>query len=133
MYSYGFKNVISHLLIGTGIGKYAEGMLEVGFDLSYYGASTDPHNLFYELAGTFGIVWSVLLVDLLIKLFIWNYKRAVNRVNLFALCLVLLVPFVGLSSSSCMEKNYIYLALLIPLVQYKLYKKQIQYQWGRFT
>ena len=123
MYSFGIQNVISHMLIGTGIGKYAEGMFELGFnnDSAFYGASADPHNLFYELAGTFGIVWAIFLILLLVKLLIWNLKRSYIKENLYSLGLVLIIPFVGLASSSCMEKNYIYLALLIPAVYYRLY------------
>lgn len=123
MYSIGIQNVISHMLIGTGIGKYAEGMFELGFnnDSAFYGASADPHNLFYELAGTFGIVWAIFLILLLVKLLIWNLKRSYIKENLYSLGLVLIIPFVGLASSSCMEKNYIYLALLIPAVYYRLY------------
>jgi len=123
MYSFGIQNVISHMLIGTGIGKYAEGMFELGFnnDSAFYGASADPHNLFYELAGTFGIVWAIFLILLLVKLLIWNLKRAYIKENLYSLGLVLIIPFVGLASSSCMEKNYIYLALLIPVVYYRFY------------
>lgn len=123
MYSIGIQNVISHMLIGTGIGKYAEGMFELGFnnDSAFYGASADPHNLFYELAGTFGIVWAIFLILLLVKLLIWNMKRSYIKENLYSLGLVLIIPFVGLASSSCMEKNYIYLALLIPAVYYRLY------------
>ena len=123
MYSFGIQNVISHMLIGTGIGKYAEGMFELGFrnDAAFYGASADPHNLFYELAGTFGIVWAIFLILLLVKLLIWNLKRSYIKENLYSLGLVLIIPFVGLASSSCMEKNYIYLALLIPAVYYRFY------------
>ena len=123
MYSFGIQNVISHMLIGTGIGKYAEGMFELGFnnDSEFYGASADPHNLFYELAGTFGIVWAIFLILLLVKLLIWNLKRSYIKENLYSLGLVLIIPFVGLASSSCMEKNYIYLALLIPAVYYRFY------------
>ena len=123
MYSIGIQNVISHMLIGTGIGKYAEGMFELGFnnDSAFYGASADPHNLFYELAGTFGIVWAIFLILLLVKLLIWNLKRSYIKENLYSLGLVLIIPFVGLASSSCMEKNYIYLALLIPAVYYRFY------------
>ena len=123
MYSIGIQNVISHMLIGTGIGKYAEGMFELGFnnDSAFYGASADPHNLFYELAGTFGIVWAIFLILLLVKLLIWNLKRSYIKENLYSLGLVLIIPFVGLASSSCMEKNYIYLALLIPVVYYRFY------------
>lgn len=121
MYSVGIQNVTSHMLIGTGIGEYAENMIDLGFNTKYYGASADPHNLFYELAGTFGIVWAILLILFLFKLLIWNLKRATNRENLFAFGLVFIIPFVGLASSSCMEKNYIYLALLIPAVYYRFY------------
>lgn len=123
MYSFGIQNVISHMLIGTGIGKYAEGMFELGFnnDSEFYGASADPHNLFYELAGTFGIVWAIFLILLLVKLLIWNLKRSYIKENVYSLGLVLIIPFVGLASSSCMEKNYIYLALLIPAVYYRFY------------
>ena len=121
MYSFGIKNVISHMLIGTGIGKYSDGMINVGYDLSYRGASADPHNLFYELAGTFGIVWAILLIVYLIKLMFWNLNRVSNNENLYVFGLVYIIPFVGLASSSCMEKNYIYLALLIPAIYYRLY------------
>lgn len=124
MYSFGIKNVISHMLIGTGIGKYSEGMIKLGFEVKNSGASADPHNLFYELAGTFGIIWSVLLIILLIKLIAWSLKRSANREYLFYFGLVYIIPFVGLASSSCMEKNYIYLALLIPLIQYRIYKNR---------
>lgn len=120
MYSFGIKNVTSHMLFGTGIGEYAENMIDLGFNTGYYGASADPHNLFYELAGTFGIVWAILLIILLFRLLVWNLKRSTNRKNLYALGLVFIIPFVGLASSSCMEKNYIYLALLIPAVYYRL-------------
>ena len=121
MYSIGIQNVTSHMLFGTGIGEYAENMLDLGFNTAYYGASADPHNLFYELAGTFGIAWAILLIILLMKLSIWNLKRAANIENLYAFGLVFIIPFVGLASSSCMEKNYIYLALLIPAVYYRFY------------
>ena len=121
MYSFGIKNVISHLLIGTGIGKYAEGMISLGFDTGYYGASADPHNLFYELAGVFGIVWAILLIILLVKLAIWNLKKSSNNNYVYYFGLILLIPFIGFASSSCMEKNYIYLALLIPAAYYRFY------------
>ena len=130
MYSFGLKNVISHMLIGNGIGKYTEGMIEQGFDVSYSGASADPHNLFFELAGTFGVIWSVLLIILLVKLFTWNLKRAANRQYLYFFGLVLIIPFVGLASSSCMEKNYIYLALLIPMIQYRIYINRLNTNCG---
>ena len=119
MYSIGIKNVLTHMWFGTGIGNYGEGMVELGFDLKRAGASADPHNLFYELAGVFGIVWAILLVILLLKLLMYFFKKSSDKVNLFYLGLVYIIIFVGFSSSSCMEKNYIYLALLIPLVNYR--------------
>ena len=121
MYSLGIQNVLSHMLFGTGIGKYSEGMFELGFNQKFDSASADPHNLFYELAGTFGIIWSILLIVLLFKLIVWNIKRASIKENLFCFGLVYIIPFVGLASSSCMEKNYIYLALLIPLLYYRFF------------
>ena len=119
MYSIGIKNVLTHMWFGTGIGNYGEGMVELGFDLKKTGASADPHNLFYELAGVFGIVWAILLVILLLKLLTYFFKKTSDKVNLFYLGLVYIIIFVGFASSSCMEKNYIYLALLIPLVNYR--------------
>ena len=125
MYSLGIKNVMKHMWFGTGIGKYEAGMLELGFDAKkYYVASANPHNLFYELAGVFGIIWAIMLIVFLLKLALWYLKMPKNKENIYSLVLVIIVPFVGLSSSSCMEKNYIYMALLIPLIQYRLYKNR---------
>lgn len=124
MYTYGFKNVISHMWFGTGIGKYGEGMLSVGFNQSQHGVSVDPHNLFFELAGVFGIIWAILLIILLLKLLFHYFKIAYKNKNIYYFGLVYIIPFIGLSSSSCMEKNYIYLALLIPLIHYKFYKNR---------
>ena len=124
MYEFGFKNVLSHMWIGTGIGKYNEEMLLLGFDDKQYGASADPHNLFFELAGVFGIVWAILLIVLLFRLFIWYLKMPKTKENILCAGLVLIIPFIGLASSSCMEKNFIYLALLIPIIQYRFYKNR---------
>ena len=124
MYSFGIQNVTSHLLLGNGIGNYAKGMLEVGFDPTYSGASADPHNVFFELAGVFGIVWAVLLILLLIRLMIWNIKRTAGKEYVYYFGLVFITPFVGFASSSCMEKNYMYLALLIPLIVIRFYKER---------
>ena len=124
MYSFGIQNVTSHLLLGNGIGNYAKGMLEVGFDPTYSGASADPHNVFFELAGVFGIVWAVLLILLLIRLMIWNIKRTAGKEYVYYFGLVFITPFVGFASSSCMEKNYVYLALLIPLIVIRFYKER---------
>jgi O-antigen ligase len=124
MYEFGFKNVLSHMWIGTGIGKYNEEMLILGFDDKQYGASADPHNLFFELAGVFGIVWAIMLIVLLIKLFVWYFKLPKTNENVLCAGLVLIIPFIGLASSSCLEKNFIYLALLIPIIQYRFYKNR---------
>lgn len=120
MYSFGIKNVMSHMLFGTGIGNYSKEMIALGFDKTLYAASADPHNLFYELAGVFGIAWAVLLIILLLKLLVFFYKKSNVKENVFYMGLVYIVVFVGLASSSCMEKNYIYLALLIPAAYYRL-------------
>jgi len=77
--------------------------------------------LFYELAGVFGIVWAILLIILLVKLAIWNLKKSSNNNYVYYFGLILLIPFIGFASSSCMEKNYIYLALLIPATYYRFY------------
>ena len=119
MYSFGIKNVIAHMWFGTGIGNYGKAMLDLGFDDTVYAVSADPHNLFYELAGVFGIVWAILLIILLFKLLTHYFKKSSDKVNMFYLGLVYIIIFVGFASSSCMEKNYIYLALLIPLVNYR--------------
>ncbi len=125
MYSLGIKNVIKHMWFGTGIGKYEEGMLDLGFDSKkFYVASANPHNLFYELAGVFGIIWSILLIILLIRLMFLFFKSKNFKNNILYFGLIYIIPFVGLSSSSCMEKNYVYLALLIPLVRYRLYRNR---------
>lgn len=120
MYSIGIKNVINHVWFGTGIGNYSKGMIELGFDRSLAEASTDPHNLFYELAGVFGIVWAVLLIILLLKLLYFYYKKINVKDYIYYFGLVYIVIFVGFASSSCMEKNYIYLALLIPATYFRL-------------
>ena len=56
----------------------------------------------------------------LIKLLVFFYKKSNVKENVFYMGLVYIVVFVGLASSSCMEKNYIYLALLIPAAYYRL-------------
>lgn len=119
MYSFGIKNVLAHMWFGTGIGNYSKEMVSLGFDATGTGASADPHNLFYELGGVFGIVWAILLIILLLKLLVYFYKKSSVKENLYYLGLVYIVIFVGFASSSCLEKNYIYLALLIPLVSYR--------------
>lgn len=121
MYSYGLKNCIEHLWFGTGIGNYGKGMLAVGYVPNQY-TSIDPHNLFLELAGQFGMIWSVLFLVLLIKLLVWFSKRIRTKEELYLFGLVYIIAFVGLASSACMEKNYIYLALLAPLIFYRSYK-----------
>ena len=123
MYRFGIKNCRQHLWLGLGIGNYAKGMDAVGFT-PYVGTSADPHNLFLELIGQFGIIWGILLLLLLVKLLCWFFKRINEPGNLIRFGLVYLVPFVGLSSSSCMEKNYIYLALLVPLVYYRMFSEK---------
>ena len=120
MYSFGIKNVMAHMWFGTGIGNYGKEMKAMGFDDTAYAVSADPHNLFYELAGVFGIVWAVLLIILLLKLLVFYFKKTNEKDYIYYLGLVYIVIFVGFASSSCMEKNYIYLALLIPVVYYRL-------------
>ena len=120
MYSFGIKNVMAHMWFGTGIGNYGKEMKVMGFDDTAYAVSADPHNLFYELAGVFGIVWAVLLIILLLKLLVFYFKKTNVKDYIYYLGLVYIVIFVGFASSSCMEKNYIYLALLIPVVYYRL-------------
>lgn len=120
MYSFGIKNVMAHMWFGTGIGNYGKEMKAMGFDDTAYAVSADPHNLFYELAGVFGIVWAVLLIVLLLKLLVFYFKKTNVKDYIYYLGLVYIVIFVGFASSSCMEKNYIYLALLIPVVYYRL-------------
>ena len=120
MYSFGIKNVMAHMWFGTGIGNYGKEMKAMGFDDTAYAVSADPHNLFYELAGVFGIVWAVLLIILLLKLLVFYFKKTNKKDYIYYLGLVYIVIFVGFASSSCMEKNYIYLALLIPVVYYRL-------------
>lgn len=120
MYSFGIKNVMAHMWFGTGIGNYGKEMKAMGFDDTAYAVSADPHNLFYELAGVFGIVWAVLLIILLLKLLVFYFKKTNVKDYIYYLGLVYIVIFVGFASSSCMEKNYIYLALLIPVVYYRL-------------
>ena len=119
MYSYGFENVMNHMCFGTGIGNYNKEMIALGFDDSSLAASADPHNLFFELGGVFGIVWAVLLIILLSKLLVKLYKKTNIKDGVFLWGLVYILIFVGFASSSCMEKNYIYLALLIPSVYYR--------------
>lgn len=121
MYSIGIQNVLTHMWFGTGIGNYGKGMVDLGFDLNKAGASADPHNLFYEIAGVFGIIWAILLIILLLKLLAYFYKQTSDKANILYFGLVYIVSFVGFASSSCMEKNYIYLALLVPLVYYRFY------------
>ncbi len=120
MYSFGIKNVMANMWFGTGIGNYGKEMKAMGFDDTAYAVSADPHNLFYELAGVFGIVWAVLLIILLLKLLVFYFKKTNVKDYIYYLGLVYIVIFVGFASSSCMEKNYIYLALLIPVVYYRL-------------
>ena len=121
MYSFDIKNVMAHMWFGTGIGNYGKSMLDMGFDDTPHAVSADPHNLFYEIAGVFGIVWGILLIILLLKLLLYFFKRITTNENLYHFGLVFIVLFVGFASSSCMEKNYIYLALLIPAVYYRFY------------
>ena len=120
MYSFGIKNVMAHMWFGTGIGNYGKEMKAMGFDDTAYAVSADPHNLFYELAGVFGIVWAVLLIILLLKLLVFYFKKTNVKDYIYYFGLVYIVIFVGFASSSCMEKNYIYLALLIPVVYHRL-------------
>lgn len=120
MYSFGIKNVMAHMWFGTGIGNYGKEMKAMGFDDTAYAVSADPHNLFYELAGVFGIVWAALLIILLLKLLVFYFKKTNVKDYIYYFGLVYIVIFVGFASSSCMEKNYIYLALLIPVVYYRL-------------
>ncbi len=119
MYSYGLKNCLAHFWWGTGIGNYSNGMIEVGYKPLGH-TSTDPHNLFLELWGQFGVVWVVLFVFLLGYLMWRFYKQESCKERVKYLGLFTVIPFIGLASSSCLEKNYIYLAILIPCVYYRL-------------
>lgn len=118
MYAFGLKNVIEHMWFGVGIGNYADGMISVGYKPMEH-TSADPHNLFFEIGACFGIVWAILFIFLLIKLLTWNLKRAANIQNLICFGLIILIPFIGFASSSCLEKNYIYIALLLPALCYR--------------
>lgn len=127
MYKYGIKNCLSHFWIGTGVGNYTSGMIKVGYVPQLH-TSSDPHNVYLELAGQFGMVWVVLVIFLLIKLFHWYLKTQNCLHSLLCFGLVYIISFIGLASSSCLEKNYIYLALLVPLLYYRLnsdYKRRL--------
>jgi O-antigen ligase len=124
MYRFGIKNCLEHVWFGTGIGNYGSGMWAVGYTPLPY-TSTDPHNLYLEIAGQFGMIWAILLIILTLKLLIWFYKRAHTSEGILCLGLIYITVFVGLSSSSSMEKNYIYLALLAPLLYYRLYNDEM--------
>ena len=100
MYSFGIKNVMAHMWFGTGIGNYGKEMKAMGFDDTAYAVSADPHNLFYELAGVFGIVWAVLLIILLLKLLVFYFKKTNVKDYIYYLGLVYIVIFVGFASSS---------------------------------
>lgn len=119
MYKYGIKNCLNHFMFGTGIGNYDKGLHAVGFVPVKY-TSTNPHNLFLELAGQFGFIWSLLLLLLLVVLIIKISTSDIPKKTII-LGFLYIVPFVGLSSSTCLEKNYVYLALLVPMLIYRFY------------
>lgn len=117
MYQSGIQVCKDNLIFGTGIGNYESAMLGLGF-VETSSASANPHCLILELAGQFGIIWVLLLIILLIKLMMFVYKS--NYKNKFLLGgLLYIYPFVSIASSSCLGKNYTYLALLIPLLLLK--------------
>ncbi len=120
MYKYGLKNCLAHIWFGTGVGNYAKGMYDVGF-FSIPNTSADPHNVFLEISGTFGVVWLVLFLFFVIKMLIWFLKHIKGYHELICLGMVYIVPFVGLASSTCLEKNYLYLSLLIPALYYRFH------------
>lgn len=121
-YSYGIRVCEAFPLFGTGIGNYSEEMIKLGCPPSDGNISTDPHCLFLELGGQFGIPWLILFVLLLICLLVWYAKRIKEDSMVYMFGLVFIIPFIGLASSSCMEKNFIYLALLIPVLYWNINK-----------
>ncbi|MBO4726824.1 MAG: O-antigen ligase family protein [Spirochaetaceae bacterium] len=126
MYQTGVKVCMNNLFFGTGIGNYEKAMYDYGLVEAPF-VSANPHNLFLELSGQFGIIWLILLIYLLIQLFLYLYKK-INKNKLFLLGLLYIYPFVSIASSSSLGKNYTYLALLIPLV---LLKKERSHRYKK--
>lgn len=117
MYKNGLLNCANHFLFGNGIGNYEKGMYSVGY-IDYLNASPNPHCVYLELAGEFGVIWVILLISIIVKLLSWFGKRLDNK-NIYYFGIIYLFSFVGMASSSSLEKNYLYLALLFPLLYYK--------------
>ncbi len=121
MYSYGIQVCEMFLLFGAGIGNYSAEMSKLGLTPDG-NISTDPHCLFLELGGQLGMPWVILLFFVLIWLIAWYTKRIKRNSMIYMFGLIFIIFFVGLAASSCMEKNYIYLALLIPLSYWSINK-----------
>lgn len=119
MYSYGVRVCEAFPLFGTGLGNYSAEISKLGLTPDG-NVSTDPHSLFLELAGQYGVFWLIMLLVMLVALIGWYAKRLENDRIRYMLGLVLIIFFIGLASSSCMEKNYVYLALLVPLMFWKV-------------
>lgn len=117
MYKNGLLNCANHFLLGTGIGNYEKGMFSVGY-IDYLNASPNPHCTYLELAGEFGTIWTVLLITLIVKLMNWFRKR-LDKKSIYYFGILYMFSFVSMASSSSLEKNYMYLALLFPLLYYK--------------
>lgn len=117
MYKKGLLNCANHFVLGTGIGNYEKGMYSVGY-IDYLYASPNPHCTYLELAGEFGIIWAILLIIIIVKLLNW-YRKRLNKTNIYYFGIVYMFSFVCIASSSSLEKNYMYLALLFPLLYYK--------------
>ena len=114
MYKYGVLNCLDNFLLGTGIGNYEKGMISVGYTELLH-SSANPHCFYLELAGEFGMIWLILIIVLLGYL-IKHFSNIENQKNKYYIGLIYMFSFVGMASSSCLEKNYIYLALLLPLL-----------------
>ena len=117
MYETGIQVCKNNLFFGTGIGNYEVAMYSLGF-VESHSMSASPHCLLLELAGQFGGIWSILFISLLIHLFLFVCKSKLKN-KIFLLGMLYIYPFISIASSSSLDKNFTYLALLIPLLFYK--------------
>lgn len=115
MYKYGLRNCIEHFWIGNGIGNYEEGMYSVGYYTLQY-SSANPHCLLLEIWGEFGFfVFIFFLLYLCYKIFNSFYQFFKKNIisNWLILCIPIIYIFSIFSSSSCIEKSYTWLGLII--------------------
>lgn len=117
MYEYGIKNCLNHFWLGSGVGKYRSGMIEVGFkEHALKFTSSDPHCLFLEIWGQYGF----LVVATFTFLFLYNLSYRFRNYLVYNLkedfiifSFIVIFSISSLSSSTSLEKSYTWLGLII--------------------